>query len=198
MNHWIKECRWLYNHFLEERINAYKDLGVRVNFNDQSIALPDLKKERPTLSNVCDSVLQDVVKRVDISFKNFFRRVKEAKEEKPELPRLRSKNEYNSLTFPGSKFRFINNKKLHIIKIGNIKINLHRPFKGIIKTCTIKRSHTDKWYISFTCKCKPKINNTTHEIYQPDRSIEPPPYQIVSEGGGSNPYIDITRKYKFW
>ena len=153
MNRWLKECRWLYNCFLEKYIDTFETYGLV--FKAQENAISDAKKERPTLTNVCDSVLQDVVKRVNQSFQDFVRRSDEAKEEKPEFPRLRGKNEYNSLTFPRSKFRFINSKKLHIAKIGNIKINLHRPFEGNIKTCTIKRSYTDKWYVSFTCKCEP-------------------------------------------
>jgi putative transposase len=155
MNHWLDECRWLYNYFLEEHIDTFKSYGLVFNFKAQENAIPNAKKDRPTLANVCDQVLQDVVKRVDQSFKDFFRRVEEAKEGEPEFPRFRAKNEYNSLIFPRSEFRFINCKKLRLSKIGDIKIVLRKPFEGIIKTCTIKRSHIDKWYVSFTCKCEP-------------------------------------------
>jgi putative transposase len=162
MNHWLDECRWLYNHFLEERITTYEDLGVSISFNGQAIALPDLKRERHTLDDVHSQVLVDVAKRVDRSFKNFYRRVREAKE-KPGFPRFQGKGRYNSFTFPQLGFKLINDKKLHLSKIGDIKIVLHMPIEGNIKTCTIKRSTTDKWYVSFVCECEsiplPKNNN---------------------------------------
>jgi putative transposase len=153
INQWLDECRWLYNHFLEERINTYKDIGVSISYNGQGIALPDLKRERPTLTKVYGQVLQDVAKRVDRSFKIFYRRVKEAKE-KPGFPRFQGKGRYNSFTFPQLGFKLINDKKLRLSKIGDIKIVLHRPIEGNIKNCTIKRSTTDKWYVSFTCECE--------------------------------------------
>jgi putative transposase len=161
MNHWLDECRWLYNHFLEEHIQTYKEFGISLNFNGQAIALPDLKRERPTLNNVYGQVLQDVAKRVDRSFKNFFRRAK-AKENNG-FPRFQGRGRYNSFTFPQLGFKLINDKKLHLSKIGDIKIVLHMPIEGNIKTCTIKRSTTNKWYVSFICECEsiplPKNNN---------------------------------------
>jgi putative transposase len=164
MNHWLDECRWLYNHFLEERINTYKDIGVSINFNGQSIALPDLKRERPTLDDVYGQVLTNVAKRVNQSFQNFYRRVKKAKE-KPGFPRFQGKGRYNSFTFPQYGFKLIDDKKLRLSKIGDIKIVLHMPIEGNIKNCTIKRSTTDKWYVSFICECdKPiplPVNNNT-------------------------------------
>jgi putative transposase len=32
----------------------------------------------------------------------------------------------------------------------------HRPIKGKIKTCTIKRASTDKWYVTFSVECEPE------------------------------------------
>jgi putative transposase len=187
MNHWLDECRWLYNHFLEERINTYKDIGVSISFNGQVIALPDLKRERHTLTDVYSQVLQDVAKRVDISFKHFFRRVKEAKE-KPGFPRFQGKSRYNSFTFTQRGFKLTNDKKLHLSKIGDIKIVLHMPIEGNIKTCTIKRSTTDKWYVSFIYECdKPiplPVNNNAVGV---DVGLDP--FVTISTGE----YVDNPR-----
>jgi putative transposase len=32
----------------------------------------------------------------------------------------------------------------------------HRPITGKIKTCTVQRSSTDKWYITFSVECEPE------------------------------------------
>jgi putative transposase len=41
-------------------------------------------------------------------------------------------------------------------KIGSVKMAYHRPIKGKIKTCTIQRSSTGKWYVSFSGACEPE------------------------------------------
>jgi len=185
MNHWLDECRWLYNHFLDERIKTYKESGISLKFNNQALSLSNLKKERHTLADIYSQVLIDVAKRVDKAFKNFFRRIKKTKE-KPGFPQFQSKDSYNSFTFPQHGFKIIENKKLYLSKIGDIKIVLHRPIEGIIKTCTIKRSYTNKWYVSFVCKCESiplqKNNNVVNidiglnsfaPILNIDHNIEP-------------------------
>ncbi len=39
---------------------------------------------------------------------------------------------------------------LHLSKIGDIKIKLHRPIVGKIKSCTIRRMPTGKWFACFS------------------------------------------------
>jgi putative transposase len=87
------------------------------------------------------------LKRVDRAFDNFFSRVK--KGEKPGYPRYRPRPKYRSFTFPqvGKSFRLIGNK-LHLSKIGKVKVHLSRPIEGRIKTCTIIRE-ADGWYATF-------------------------------------------------
>ena len=41
-------------------------------------------------------------------------------------------------------------------KIGDIAIHLHRRVEGDIKTCTIRRTATGKWYACFSCEVEPK------------------------------------------
>jgi putative transposase len=45
---------------------------------------------------------------------------------------------------------------LHLSKIGDIKIWLHRKVEGTIKRLTIRRSSTKKWYVSFFVEDAPK------------------------------------------
>jgi putative transposase len=115
--------------------------------------LPIWKESKPELTEVYSQVLQEVVQRVDLAFKAFFRRVKAG--ENPGYPRFKGINWYDSLTYPQSGFAFEDNV-LHLSKIGDIKVWLHRKVEGTIKRLTIRRSSTKKWYVSFFVEDAPK------------------------------------------
>jgi len=143
----IDGCRWLYNHFLEERINAWKTEKKSLSRYDQSNYLKNLKQEHPFLNDIHSQVLQDVSTRLDLAFRAFFRRVKSG--DNPGFPRFRGEERYDSFTFPQVGFRL--DEFLHLSKIGKVKIKKHRDVEGTKKTCTIWRSPTGKWYTSIAC-----------------------------------------------
>jgi putative transposase len=116
--------------------------------------LPIWKESKPELYEVYSQVLQEAVQRVDLAFKSFFRRVKAGEE--PGYPRFKGRNWYDSLTYPQSGFTF-NNGILHLSKIGDLTVWLHRKVEGTIKRLTIRRSLTGKWYVSFLVEDAPKI-----------------------------------------
>ena len=142
-------CRNLYNCALEERIKAYKSKGVTLSYKDQANELPKVIEELPEYKEVFSQVKQDVLKRIDKSYQGFFRRVK-AKGEKAGFPRFQGRNRYNSFTYPQSGFKLEDNNRLYLSKIGSVKVKMHRPIVGIIKTCTIK-CEGNQWYVVFSC-----------------------------------------------
>lgn len=147
-------CRYLYNNALEQRITAYKNYRVALTYNKQANELPVLKKELPEYKNVHSQVLQDVLKRLDKAFQNFFRRL--GTNDKAGFPRYKGKNRYHSFTYTQSGFT-IQDKKIKLSKIGEIKINLHRQLEGKPKTCTITRKN-NRYYVALTCEIeKPKV-----------------------------------------
>jgi len=103
--------------------------------------IPIWKKEHPGLSTVYSQVLQEVSKRVDLAFKAFFQQVKEG---------------WNDPGYPLSGFH-LNDAGAHLdaSKIGNIPIDLHRPIESNIKTLTVRRSSTGKWYACFSVEYEP-------------------------------------------
>jgi putative transposase len=46
----------------------------------------------------------------------------------------------------------LHGKFLHLSKIGVVPVILHRKLEGTTKTVTVKRSRTDKWYVTFSCE----------------------------------------------
>ncbi len=155
LNETLQECRWLYNHLLEKRKTAYEQHDVSLSLYQQQKTFSILKAERPTLETVHSQVLQNVAVRVDLAFKAFFRRCKEGASE-PGFPRFKGQGRYDSFTFPQSGFSITHDHRVCLSKIGAIKMVSHRPLKGKLKTCTIHRSSTGKWYVSFSVECEPE------------------------------------------
>jgi putative transposase len=143
----LELCRWAYNNTLAYRKDAWeKDQRTVKRFETQD-RLPQLKLDKPDLKEVYSHVLQNVTLRVELAFKAFFRRVKAGEE--PGYPRFKGKGRYDSLTYPQLGYG-IKDGKLHLAKIGDIKIKLHRSIEGRIKTCTIRRMPTGKWFACFS------------------------------------------------
>ena len=155
LNETLEECRWLYNHLLEKRKEAYEQDAITLSLYQQQATYPILTQQRPSLTSVHSQVLQNVAVRLDLAFKAFFRRVK-AGEEEPGYPRFKGKGRYDSFTYPQFGFKIDHQGKLALSGIGHMKIILHRPIKGKMKTLTIQRSSTGKWYASFSVECEPE------------------------------------------
>jgi len=146
LNRQLDLCRWTYNQTLALRKNAWESEDRSISYFESKRMLPIWKESKPQLSEVYSQVLQEAVQRVDLAFKSFFRRVKAGEE--PGYPRFKGRNWYDSLTYPQSGFAFKDNV-LHLSKIGDLKVWLHRKVEGTIKRLTIRRSATNKWYVSF-------------------------------------------------
>jgi putative transposase len=159
----LNDCRWLYNSALEQRKIAYRQFGVSLNYYKQASELKELG-----FKHIHSQVLQDVLKRADKAFQNFFRRVKLG--EKPGYPRFKGYGWYDSFTYPQSGFNLTDNK-LKLSKIGTIKVKLHRKIKGTIKTCTIKRE-LNNWYVCFACEVEPMPLPKTNKVIGVDMGLE--------------------------
>src|SRR5947207_7993965 len=94
------------------------------------------------------SCCQDVLRRLDKTFQAFFVRVRRG--EKPGFPRFRSFRRYDSITFPsyGDGCRWLEDGKLRIQGTGLVKVKLHRPVEGEIKSVTIK-GDGNHWDVCF-------------------------------------------------
>ena len=146
----LELCRRTYNETLAVRKNAYEQDGKSVSYYETKKLLPQWKEEKPDLKQVHSQVLQEVVKRVDLAYQAFFRRVKEG--EKPGYPRFYGR--YDSFTYTQSGFS-LKPGKLWLSKIGDIKIKLHRAVDGEIQRLNIRRMPTGKWFVSFLVEAEP-------------------------------------------
>jgi putative transposase len=106
------------------------------------------------ISMIHSQVLQNVNDRLAKAYSNFFRRVKEkrlGRNIKVGYPR--HKKYCKSFTYPQSGFS-IKGKKLMLSKIGMVNIKIGKTqnrINGVVKTLTIKRESSRKWFAIFSC-----------------------------------------------
>jgi putative transposase len=139
-------CRELYNAALQERRDAWRLNRVSVNYCSQAAQLTEIKREREEFDGVYSQVLQEVLRRVDKTFRAFFSRVQHG--QKAGYPRFKPASRFDSFTYPQKGFS-LRGGALNLSKVGKLKIKLHRPLEGEVKTLTIKRE-VGRWYACFS------------------------------------------------
>ena len=146
----LREAADLYNCALEERISAWKVCRKSINYYDQANQLKQMRIEG--LIGIANySSCQDVLRRLNNTFSAFFSRLKSGK--KPGFPRFKPSRRWDTLTFPsyGDGCKLVD-KLIYIQGVGQIKIKLHRPIEGKIKTVSIKRE-AGRWFVVFSVEC---------------------------------------------
>lgn len=147
----METCRRLYNWALEQRKTAWESEKRRINFFAQSAMLPKMKKDNVYLAAAPAKCLIAVLKRLDQSYQNFFRRVKAG--ERPGYPRFKSRQRYSSINFTqwdvDCKFR--ENGRLWLGKVGDVRVRGGRAVEGQPKNCTVILK-ADGWHARIVCE----------------------------------------------
>jgi len=158
LENYLDACCSIYNWALEDRQNHYRYAKCSTGFYDQSKFLSEMRKKSEYLTDIHVHALQTTLKRVDLAFQSFFRRVKNG--ENPGYPRFKGRYLFNSFSFKENGNGFtLEKKKLKLSKIGRVRIRKHREIEGEIKTCTIKR-RADGWYVLFCVETEPAKPNS--------------------------------------
>jgi putative transposase len=152
----LDRCRWVYNQTLEVRQTAWRKRQESLSRYDTAHLLTEWRASDSWLAEGHAQAQQETQKRVDLAFRSFFRRVKAG--ENPGYPRFKGRGWYDSFTFPQqrSNWRFLEDGRLRLSKIGDVKIKLHRPLAGAPKTLTLRRDGVGNWYACFSCKVEPE------------------------------------------
>ncbi len=134
-------CRFIYNLALETKIAAYSSARINLNRYDLQTQMKDLKKECEWLNEINAQSLQSELMHLDAAYLKFFKG--------GGFPKFKNRYDKQSFQCPGN-LRKIDweNSTLTIPKIPNIKIVLSRQFEGQIKTVTISKTVTNKYFAS--------------------------------------------------
>ncbi|GKX66733.1 IS200/IS605 family element RNA-guided endonuclease TnpB [Inconstantimicrobium mannanitabidum] len=136
--------RFVYNRMLADRIKFYdenKDLDIK------AIKYPtpaQYKKEFFWLKEADSLALANAQMNLDKAYKNFFR------DKSVGFPKFKKKNNANSYTTNNQNGTiYIENNHIKVPKLKSmIKLEQHREFIGIIKSCTMSQVPSGKYYIS--------------------------------------------------
>ncbi len=159
----LEKCRLVYNDMLAG-LNGQR----KPNRMELQAMLPKLKEQYPELKDVYSKVLQYEVYRLFSNLKG----LGELKKKGRRVGRLRFKGRgwFKTMTYNQSGFRIIGTDtrldRLHLSKIGDIPIMVHREIKGDVKQITVKRHSSSKWYacISAEKDNSKQINKITNVI----------------------------------
>lgn len=175
----------MYNFLLEKAISAYKSDGRRFTKYDMCKYVKVVKDQDNKFYLAYSQVLQNCADRLSKAFDNFFRRVKENKEgkrQKPGFPRF--KKSIKSITYPQDGFKIDgNDRTIYICKIGDVHVRLHRPINGQIKTMTIVRRRSGRWFVIFSCVVEDDIINQRNEALEIGLDVGIRHFITTSDGG---------------
>lgn len=140
--------RKVYNLMLNDRIEGYervKDTGEKMNYPTPA----QYKDDFPFLKEVDSLALANAQLNLDKAYKNFFR------DKSVGFPKWKSrKNPVQSYTTNNQKgtVAVVDNRYLKLPKIGLVRIKLHRQPQGIIKSVTISRTSSGKYFAAILCE----------------------------------------------
>jgi len=98
LDDWLRLHCELYNAALQERIEAYRKKGLSVRYYDQQNVLPAIKVDRPEFVELGSHALQQTLRKLDLAFQSFFRRVKAG--QSPGFPRFKSHKRFSGFCYP--------------------------------------------------------------------------------------------------
>ncbi len=145
-------CR-LYNAGLEQRIDAYRRRGLSLSYKDQALELRAVRIAEPDLARWSFSAEQQVLRRLDKTFKAFFRRGKG-------FPRFRPSARFHAAEFRvGDGLTLRKSGRIGIVGVpGEIRVRWHRALPNEPKSAILTRQ-CGKWYLVFHAEVVPAAAN---------------------------------------
>ncbi|NEO73018.1 RNA-guided endonuclease TnpB family protein [Moorena sp. SIO3H5] len=141
-------ARWWWNYALNQCIETYKETGFGLKQSALNSMLPKLKKQKETewLKDCYSQVLQSVSLNLSRAYQNFF-------EGRAKYPRFKSYHHRQSIQYP-QNVKQIGDCLKFPGKLGIVKAVIHRPLDGGIKTVTVSRDPSGKYYASVLMEYK--------------------------------------------
>ena len=152
-------CRWVYNHVLAMRKQAYENDENVLHINEYIKQIPAWKKDKETswLKDADSMALQQSLRDLDKAYKNFFR-----SPGKTGFPKFKSRR--NGQSYRTNNIQILDKSHVKLSKLGVVKARISRPHQGRILSATVKQTPSGKYFVTVYCtnvplkRCAP--NNT--------------------------------------
>ncbi len=138
--------RFVYNYFLDLKINEYKNNGKSLSYYDTSKLLTQLKKENDWLKEPDKDSLQKSLKDLDVAYQKFFK-------EHTGFPKFKSKKDRHQsyrTSYSNNNIRF-EDRFIKLPKLGLVKIRDKQTLQGRILNATISQEPNGHYYCSLCC-----------------------------------------------
>ena len=149
--------RFIYNRMLSDKTEHYK--GTKQKLNNTPA---QYKKEFEWLKEVDSLALANAQMNLQTAYNNFLTRPETG------FPNFKSKkNHYYSYTTNNQKGSVsVSDRYIKLPKIGLVRVKKHRDFEGIIKSVTVSKNPSGKYYVSVLVNCEEqeKLPKTDNEI----------------------------------
>jgi putative transposase len=168
-------ARWWWNYALNKSIETYKATGKGLGQTALNSLLPQLKKQEETLwlADCYSQVLQATTLNITTAYKNFF-------EKRAGFPRFKSKHGKQSIQYPQNVKIVGGNVKLPG-NIGIVKAKIHRPIEGKVKTVTVSKTPSGKYFASILTEVEgEKSSSSEGKIYGIDLGLKH--FAVVFDG----------------
>jgi putative transposase len=166
IDRWLSMLCAQYNYLLADRFNWYEEnrspidrcplfvchipeLRDNPDYYSQKKTLPSLKKTHPWYGEIYSQVLQDIVKRVKVTFDRFLSG--DSNRKRSGRPRFKSRERYRTFTYPQMKDGCLQSNLINLPMFGKVKVVLHRPIPdGLkIKTASVTKK-ADGYYLTLS------------------------------------------------
>ena len=165
--------RWWWNFALNKSIETYKETGKGLSRAGLNALLPNLKKEHEWLkTEVYSQSLQQTSLNLSRAFINFF-------EKRAKYPRFKSKHRKQSVGFPQSVR--VEGDYIYLPKIKLVKAVFDRRYEGKIKTVTVTKDNSDRYFASIIYEIEACfISSNSNKVLGVDLGIKD--FAIVNDG----------------
>lgn len=144
-------CRYVFNHFLAQRQEQYRETGKSPTRFRQDKSLTALKQELTWLKEVDSTSLQATLQDLDVAFQHFFRRVKNGA--KPGYPCFKSKRDHHKSyksKCVGANIKVLDSA-VQLPKLGRVKCRISKEVKGRILSATVSQNPSGKYFVALCC-----------------------------------------------